>query len=51
MHSEGLRLDRSRGDLSVSVSVSVSKAPMKAESRKAPGKAVPRKAPSKAGVR
>jgi hypothetical protein len=57
MHSEGLRRDGSRGDLSVSVSkapvkaVSVSKAPVKAVSRKAPPMAVPRRATTKAGVR
>jgi len=53
MHSEGLRLDESRGDLSVSKAPSKAvarKAPSKAVARKAPRKAVARRAPSKAGV-
>jgi hypothetical protein len=45
MPPEGLRLDGSRGDLSVS------KAPLKAVARKAPWKAVARRIPWKAVAR
>jgi hypothetical protein len=50
---EGLRLDGSRGELSVSKTprkAVARKAPRKAVARKAPGKAVARGAPAKAGV-
>jgi hypothetical protein len=53
MPPEGLRLDGSRGDLSVSKApwkAVARRTPRKAVSRKAPRKAVARRAPGKAGV-